>query len=364
MFPRISLTLFFLSPPTLSSPFSTALFPHLLGSDLGLTAEQEAEFAAMADRIGKSVAASKSSKAAAAGAMMSDSEAATSAPHRGGGPISSRKSSTVKPTPESAGVVLVSRIPYGFFEEQMRGFFSQFGTVTRLRLARNRKTGNSKHYAFVEFEAKEVAAIVAETMNNYMMFGRTIQCRFLLPSQVHPETFKNANRTFKVIPHARIHRDRVNAPKSEAQVEAIRARQLEKEAAKRAKLAELGFEYDFPGYEGRATAETAAPKKGKKTAAPAAAAAAPASPAKAAKAAPASPAKSKKAAPAPAPVSDDDDDDDEDEPAPAPKRRAPASPAAAPKKAAAAAAASPAKSKKAAAPAAAEGTPRRSTRQK
>lgn len=37
------------------------------------------------------------------------------------------------------GVIYVGHIPHGFFEREMRGFFSQFGTVTRLRLARSRK---------------------------------------------------------------------------------------------------------------------------------------------------------------------------------------------------------------------------------
>ena len=37
------------------------------------------------------------------------------------------------------GVIYVGHIPHGFFEQEMRGFFSQFGTVTRLRLARSRK---------------------------------------------------------------------------------------------------------------------------------------------------------------------------------------------------------------------------------
>lgn len=54
----------------------------------------------------------------------------------------------------------------------MRGFFTQFGEVTRLKLSRNKKTGNSKHYAFVEFKYAAVAKIVAETMNNYLMFEK------------------------------------------------------------------------------------------------------------------------------------------------------------------------------------------------
>lgn len=36
-------------------------------------------------------------------------------------------------------MVYVGHIPHGFYEEEMRGYFSQFGTVTRLRLARSKK---------------------------------------------------------------------------------------------------------------------------------------------------------------------------------------------------------------------------------
>lgn len=37
------------------------------------------------------------------------------------------------------GAIYVGHIPHGFFEEQMKKFFSQFGQVTRVRLARSKK---------------------------------------------------------------------------------------------------------------------------------------------------------------------------------------------------------------------------------
>jgi len=40
---------------------------------------------------------------------------------------------------EERGVVYLGHIPYGFFEDQIKGFFSQFGEVTRLKLARSKK---------------------------------------------------------------------------------------------------------------------------------------------------------------------------------------------------------------------------------
>ena len=57
--------------------------------------------------------------------------------------------------PENTPAVLyIGRIPHGFHEAQMRAYFSQFGAITQLRLARNKKTGKSQHYAFIEFASQ------------------------------------------------------------------------------------------------------------------------------------------------------------------------------------------------------------------
>ena len=50
----------------------------------------------------------------------------------------------------------------------------------------NHQTGRSRGYAFVEFECDEVAKIVAETMNNYVMFDKLLKCEFLVSQ---PSTF-------------------------------------------------------------------------------------------------------------------------------------------------------------------------------
>jgi nucleolar protein 15 len=41
----------------------------------------------------------------------------------------------------------------------MKAYFGQFGEVTRLRLSRNKKTGKSKHYAYVEFKHPEAGEV-------------------------------------------------------------------------------------------------------------------------------------------------------------------------------------------------------------
>lgn len=66
---------------------------------------------------------------------------------------------------EEPGVIYIGRLPHGFYEYEMKSYFSQFGPIRNLRVSRNKKTGKAKHYAFVEFEEASTAEIVAKTMD-------------------------------------------------------------------------------------------------------------------------------------------------------------------------------------------------------
>ena len=96
-----------------------------------------------------------------------------------------------KMTLEQRGVVYLSNVPHGFYEAQMNKFFSQFGKVTNIRLGRSKKTGNFRGYAFVEFRFMEVAKIVAETMNNYLMYEKLMKCKVVPPEEVRPAIFRH-----------------------------------------------------------------------------------------------------------------------------------------------------------------------------
>lgn len=89
------------------------------------------------------------------------------------------------------GVVYLSHIPPGFHEKEMKGFFGQFGHVTRLRLVRSEKTGNSKGYAFIEFRFKEVAQVVADSMNNYLMRNRLLKANVIPSEKVNSKMFRH-----------------------------------------------------------------------------------------------------------------------------------------------------------------------------
>ncbi|KAJ2487380.1 nucleolar protein [Coemansia sp. RSA 2050] len=148
------------------------------------------------------------------------------------------------------GVVYIGRIPHGFYEEQMMGYFKQFGTIKRLRLSRNPKTGRSRHFAFIEFAHHEVAKIVAETMNNYLMFERLLKCVVVPEDKVHPQLF--VNRNAKIVPGQRLraHQAIHNRQRTQEEVESQVNRLVAKENKKRARLQAAGIDYDFQGYKG------------------------------------------------------------------------------------------------------------------
>lgn len=128
----------------------------------------------------------------------------------------------------------------------MRAYFSQFGSITKLRLSRNRTTGASKHFAFVQFESKEVAKIVAETMDNYLMFGHILKCKFAPEETLHPDVWKGANRRYRPIPHNKIERKRLDAPKTKEQWAVKIEQEQKKREAKAEKLKKIGYEIELP----------------------------------------------------------------------------------------------------------------------
>ena len=132
----------------------------------------------------------------------------------------------------------------------MRTYFTQFGEVTKLRLSRNKKTGQSKHFAFIEFASKDVASIVAQTMNNYLMFGHILKCHLIPKEQVHENLWKGANRKFRVVPWSKIEARKLEQPATKE----VWGRRIEKEKAKREKKLEkvksIGYEFDVGSLKG------------------------------------------------------------------------------------------------------------------
>ncbi|CDQ71126.1 unnamed protein product [Oncorhynchus mykiss] len=146
----------------------------------------------------------------------------------------------------SPGVIYVGHLPTGLFEPQLKSYFEQFGKVVRLRLSRSKKTGGSKGYAFVEFDCDDVAKIVAETMNNYLMGERLIKCHLVPAEKVHEKLFVGSQREFKKPRQPAV--ARYNKRHTPEEVTEMTGRLLRKESKLRKRLAEKGIDYDFPGF--------------------------------------------------------------------------------------------------------------------
>jgi len=158
------------------------------------------------------------------------------------------------------GIIYLGRIPHGFYEHEMRAYFSQFGTVTRLRLSRNKKTGQSKHYAFIEFSDEEVAQIVADTMNNYLLFGHILKCKVVPRDNIEyvESLFKGANRRFKPRPAAKLAKAKMEKKKPEEVWEKKLDRENRKRKSVNARLSAKGIEYEFEAPVARKAVEKSA----------------------------------------------------------------------------------------------------------
>ena len=154
-------------------------------------------------------------------------------------------------------VLYVGSLPHGFYETQMRSYFGQFGDVLRVKVSRNKKTGKSKHYAFVEFKHAEVAAIVAESMDNDLLGTHVLKVKLMRPEDVHPETFKGvkggagekvAERSgFKIVPWNKRAAEQHNKKRGDAGERNRLKKLVKKEKERMKKIRESGIEYEFEG---------------------------------------------------------------------------------------------------------------------
>ncbi|CAO2825513.1 unnamed protein product [Amaranthus hypochondriacus] len=158
-----------------------------------------------------------------------------------------------------ATVVYIGRIPHGFYEDEMEGFFQQFGTIKRLKIARNRKTGKSKHYGFIEFEYPEVAKIVSECMHNYLLLEHMLQVHLIPPEHVHPRLWKGLNRKQKQpVDFVQIERFKHNKDRTLDEHKKLLKAILKRDKKRKSKIEAAGIDYECPEIEG---ANLPAPKK-------------------------------------------------------------------------------------------------------
>lgn len=128
----------------------------------------------------------------------------------------------------------------------MRSYFSQFGKIEKLRMSRNKKTGASKHFAFIEFAEAPVAEIVAKTMDNYLLFGRVLKVKIVPKSQVQEDLWKGSNKRFKKVPWNKMAGNQLKKPLSESTWTQKITKEEKKRNERAKKLADMGYEFEAP----------------------------------------------------------------------------------------------------------------------
>lgn len=92
----------------------------------------------------------------------------------------------------SKGLIYIGRLPEGFEETELKKYFSQFGDITNVRVPRSKKSGRSKHYAFIEFANGDDAKIAQETMNNYLLLNHQLKVNIVDEEFKSLKKFKRA----------------------------------------------------------------------------------------------------------------------------------------------------------------------------
>ncbi|KAF0331067.1 rna recognition domain-containing protein [Colletotrichum asianum] len=160
--------------------------------------------------------------------------------------ISKKQKKSIGGSSEEPGVVFISRLPHGFYEHELKGYFSQFGKINRLRLARNKKTGASKHWAFIEFAEESTAQIVAKTMDSYLLFGHILKVKTVSKESLHENLWKGANKRFKKIPWNKMAANEVAKKRTESTWAQKVSREEKKREERAKKLKAIGYEFDTP----------------------------------------------------------------------------------------------------------------------
>ena len=76
-------------------------------------------------------------------------------------------------------ILHVRQLPRVLDEQDLRDYFTQFGSIKRVKLGRSNKTGNSKGYCFIEFHEEKMAKICCNSMQGYLLFNCLLKCKVL-----------------------------------------------------------------------------------------------------------------------------------------------------------------------------------------
>jgi cold-inducible RNA-binding protein len=79
--------------------------------------------------------------------------------------------------------IYVGNLSYNTTEDDVRTLFAQAGTVASVALIKDRDTGQSKGFAFVEMSNQSEAEKAIQTFNGYMLSNRPLKVNMARPRE-------------------------------------------------------------------------------------------------------------------------------------------------------------------------------------
>ena len=77
----------------------------------------------------------------------------------------------------------VGNLPFSTTEDDLRGMFAKAGTVVSVSLIKDRDTGRSRGFAFVEFSSQAEAEKAVSLFNNTPLDNRTLKVNLARPKE-------------------------------------------------------------------------------------------------------------------------------------------------------------------------------------
>jgi RNA recognition motif-containing protein len=90
--------------------------------------------------------------------------------------------------------LFVGKLSYDTTDDSLKARFAEFGTVTSASVIKDRDSGMSKGFAFVEMETQEAAQAAINALNGQTFEGREIVVNVARPREDRPKTGGNSFR--------------------------------------------------------------------------------------------------------------------------------------------------------------------------
>jgi nucleolar protein 15 len=96
----------------------------------------------------------------------------------------------------------------------------------------------------VEFASMDVAEIVAETMNGYLIHPHRIVCKVVEVDE--DKVWIGANKVFKKVPWKKINRENLEGKRTKEKWEDLVVKEGKRNAKRNEKIKEMGIDYEYP----------------------------------------------------------------------------------------------------------------------